>query len=108
VCWASSARRGQGGPEECVRSKNGAPLDTAPVGRVKVLILLLLPATGDSGDRDMTAPAEARLELVDRFKGVTAYVRSPPRASAPRQMATPKQTLAEQHRKMAEPGSAKS
>jgi hypothetical protein len=42
-----------------------------------VLIQLLLPATGDSGDGTMTALAETRSELVERFKGVTAYVRSP-------------------------------
>jgi hypothetical protein len=41
-----------------------------------VLVQLLLP-TGDGGDRAMTALAETRRELVDRFKGVTAYVRSP-------------------------------
>jgi hypothetical protein len=42
-----------------------------------VLIQLLLPTTGDRSDRAMTALAETRRELVDRFKGVTAYVRSP-------------------------------
>jgi short-subunit dehydrogenase len=42
-----------------------------------VLIQLLLPTTGDGGDRAMTALAETRRELVNRFKGVTAYVRSP-------------------------------
>ena len=42
-----------------------------------VLIPLLLPATRDSSGRAMTALAETRRELVDRFKGVTAYVRSP-------------------------------
>jgi hypothetical protein len=41
-----------------------------------VLIQLLLP-TGASGDPAMTALAQTRRELVDRFKGVTAYVRSP-------------------------------
>jgi hypothetical protein len=41
-----------------------------------VLIQLLLP-TGGSGDPATTALAETRRELVDRFKGVTAYVRSP-------------------------------
>ena len=41
-----------------------------------VLIQLLLP-TGTSGDSAVTALAETRRELVDRFKGVTAYVRSP-------------------------------
>jgi hypothetical protein len=39
-----------------------------------VLIQLLLPA---AGDRARAALAETRRELVDRFKGVTAYVRSP-------------------------------
>ena len=41
-----------------------------------VLIQLLLPVSS-SGDRAMAAVAETRRELVDRFKGVTAYVRSP-------------------------------
>ena len=41
-----------------------------------VLIQLLLPTTA-SGDHAVTALAETRRELVDRFKGVTAYVRSP-------------------------------
>jgi hypothetical protein len=41
-----------------------------------VLIQLLLP-TGASEDSAVTALAETRRELVDRFKGVTAYVRSP-------------------------------
>jgi hypothetical protein len=41
-----------------------------------VLIQLLLP-TGANGDSAVTALAETRRELVDRFKGVTAYVRSP-------------------------------
>jgi len=41
-----------------------------------VLIQLLLPI-GASGDSAVTALAETRRELVDRFKGVTAYVRSP-------------------------------
>jgi len=40
------------------------------------LIQLLLPP-GAGGDPAMTALAETRCELVDRFKGVTAYVRSP-------------------------------
>jgi len=42
-----------------------------------VLIQLLLPTAGSGGDRAMTALAETRRELVERFKGVTAYVRSP-------------------------------
>jgi hypothetical protein len=41
-----------------------------------VLIQVLLP-TRASGDPAMTALAETRRELVDRFKGVTAYIRSP-------------------------------
>jgi hypothetical protein len=43
-----------------------------------VLIQLLLP-TGASGDAAVTALAETRRELVEKFKGVTAYVRSPAR-----------------------------
>jgi short-subunit dehydrogenase len=42
-----------------------------------VLIQLLLPTTSSSGDGSMNALAETRRELVERFKGVTAYVRSP-------------------------------
>ncbi len=41
-----------------------------------VLIQLLLP-TAASGKSATTALAETRRELVDRFNGVTAYVRSP-------------------------------
>jgi hypothetical protein len=42
-----------------------------------VLIQLLLPTTG-AVDGGVTTPlAETRRELADRFKGVTAYVRSP-------------------------------
>ena len=41
-----------------------------------VLIQLLLP-TGAAGDRAVTALAETRKDLIDRFNGVTAYVRSP-------------------------------
>jgi hypothetical protein len=42
-----------------------------------VLIQLLLPTTGAAGSDDMTPLAATRRELADRFKGVTAYVRSP-------------------------------
>jgi hypothetical protein len=42
-----------------------------------VLIQLLLPTTRDSADGAMTALAETRRELADKFKGITAYVRSP-------------------------------
>lgn len=42
-----------------------------------VLIQLLLPTTGTAGRQAMTPIAETRRELVDRFRGVTAYVRSP-------------------------------
>jgi hypothetical protein len=42
-----------------------------------VLIQLLLPTTGNGGNRAMTALAATRRELVEKFKGVTAYVRSP-------------------------------
>jgi hypothetical protein len=41
-----------------------------------VLIQLLLPAAG-SDKHVMTALAETRRELVEQFKGVTAYVRAP-------------------------------
>src|SRR6187200_1493594 len=44
-------------------------------GCVMVLIQLLLPTAGNGGDRAMTALAETRRELVEKFKGVTAYVR---------------------------------
>jgi len=42
-----------------------------------VLIQLLLPATGAGGERAVAPLAETRRELVERFGGVTAYVRSP-------------------------------
>jgi streptogramin lyase len=42
-----------------------------------VLIQLLLPMTGPDGRSSATAIAETRRELVDRFSGVTAYLRSP-------------------------------
>jgi hypothetical protein len=42
-----------------------------------VLIQMLLPTTGKGGQSAMTALAETRRELVEQFKGVTAYVRSP-------------------------------
>jgi hypothetical protein len=42
-----------------------------------VLIQLLLPTAGAAGQVAMTALAETRRELVEQFKGVTAYVRSP-------------------------------
>lgn len=42
-----------------------------------VLIQLLLPTTGAAGDHAMAAIADTRRELVERFKGVTAYVRAP-------------------------------
>jgi hypothetical protein len=56
-----------------------------------VLIQLLLP-TGAGADPAMTALAETRRELVDRFKGVTAYVRSPAKAYGPPLTATRKRT----------------
>lgn len=42
-----------------------------------VLIQLLLPTTGAAGSDTVALLAATRRELVDRFKGVTAYVRSP-------------------------------
>ncbi len=42
-----------------------------------VLIQLLLPTKGAAGGHAMAPLAETRRELVERFKGVTAYVRSP-------------------------------
>jgi hypothetical protein len=42
-----------------------------------VLIQLLLPTTGAADHGAMTALAETRRELVEQFKGMTAYVRSP-------------------------------
>jgi hypothetical protein len=45
---------------------------------VMVLIQLLLPTAEDRGPHDEPAPlARTRRELTDRFKGLTAYVRSP-------------------------------
>jgi hypothetical protein len=43
-----------------------------------VLIQLLLPMVDASGSQDgMTPLAQTRRELAERFKGLTAYVRSP-------------------------------
>jgi hypothetical protein len=42
-----------------------------------VLIQLLLPTTGAARPGGMALLAETRRELVERFHGVTAYVRSP-------------------------------
>jgi hypothetical protein len=42
-----------------------------------VLIQLLLPTTGAADHGAMTPLAETRRELVEQFKGVTAYMRSP-------------------------------
>ena len=42
-----------------------------------VLIQLLLPTTGPAGRDAVTLLGETRRELAAKFKGVTAYVRSP-------------------------------
>lgn len=42
-----------------------------------VLIQLLLPTNGPAGSDTLGLLAETRRELAARFKGVTAYVRSP-------------------------------
>jgi hypothetical protein len=42
-----------------------------------VLIQLLLPTTGPAGSDTVTHLTETRRELAAKFKGVTAYVRSP-------------------------------
>ena len=42
-----------------------------------VLIQLLLPTTGSPTGEAATLLGDTRRELADRFKGVTAYVRSP-------------------------------
>ncbi len=42
-----------------------------------VLVQLLLPTKGTTRGDAMTLLAETRRELVEKFKGVTAYVRSP-------------------------------
>src|SRR5690606_33076402 len=44
-----------------------------------VLVQLLLPMPKAAGSDVMTALAETRHELADRFGGLTAYVRSPAR-----------------------------
>jgi hypothetical protein len=44
-----------------------------------VLIQLLLPTPVPADSDAMTPLAETRRELADRFKGVTAYLRSPAR-----------------------------
>ncbi len=42
-----------------------------------VLVQLLVPTTRTARSDAMTPLAETRRELADKFKGVTAYVRSP-------------------------------
>jgi len=42
-----------------------------------VLVQLLLPTTGGAGDDGLGSLAQTRRELAERFKGLTAYVRSP-------------------------------
>jgi len=42
-----------------------------------VLIQLLLPTSGAAGADGLAPLAETRRELVDRFNGLTAYLRSP-------------------------------
>ena len=46
-----------------------------------VLIQLLLPTTGAAGTEGLAPLAETRRELTNRFKGVTAYLRSPAKGS---------------------------
>ena len=46
-----------------------------------VLIQLLLPTTGAATGSGAAPLAETRRELADRFKGLTAYVRSPARGT---------------------------
>jgi hypothetical protein len=42
-----------------------------------VLVQLLLPANGAAGAEGVSPLAETRRELTERFKGLTAYTRSP-------------------------------
>jgi hypothetical protein len=46
-----------------------------------VLIQLLLPTNGAAPADGLAPLAETRRELADRFKGLTAYVRSPAKGS---------------------------
>ena len=46
-----------------------------------VLIQLLLPTSGTARGDGVAALAETRRELADRFKGLTAYLRSPAKGS---------------------------
>ena len=52
-------------------------MDNAAQRKASVLIQLLLPTVGAARDEGLAPLAETRRELTDRFKGLTAYLRSP-------------------------------
>ncbi|HUG80159.1 MAG TPA: hypothetical protein VML01_00740 [Bryobacterales bacterium] len=57
-----------------------------------VLIQHLLPTTGPAGRDAVTLLGETRRELAAKFKGVTAYVRSPAKGLWTAPDATPRPT----------------
>ena len=56
-------------------------MDTAAHKKSSVLIQLLLPTVGTARGEGLAPLAETRRELTDRFKGLTAYLRSPARGT---------------------------
>jgi hypothetical protein len=58
-----------------------------------VLIQLLLPRQTSAGADHRASLAATRRELTDRFHGLTAYIRSPPRDGGPRRTAAPRRTM---------------
>jgi hypothetical protein len=57
-----------------------------------VLIQVLLPTTGATPADGLAPLAQTRAELAERFRGLTAYLRSPPRDCGPLLMATQSRT----------------
>ena len=72
-----STNRSVHGPAQAGRPRPQRERGAARKRSGVVLIQLLLPTAGNGSDRAMTAIAQTRRELVEKFKGVTAYVRSP-------------------------------
>ena len=56
-------------------------MDRAVDTKTSALIQLLLPTNGTAGADGVPPLAETRQELTERFKGLTAYLRSPAKGS---------------------------
>ena len=64
--------------EMLLTEREGRPSSLTLCFRIVVLIQLLLPTVTTAGPDDRTAQlAQTRRELAEKFKGLTAYVRSP-------------------------------